>query len=203
MKDRWPNLKDYQAKKVYEAEGKHISEFGILAAGRELREQNWSRKHDLLTVGLRPSGIDRFIDDIIRDNRERLTNIQCRRFIRKICQEVKITEPRIALGTNRRHVPVATEDEREKLKFKRDTAFGQAELIFLPRWAKTKQTICHEMAHVITDQKGMMDGHGPNFCGVYLHLVKKFVGLELYKQLEDSFKSHKVDFNKNLAAFGV
>ena len=55
-------------------------------------------------------------------------------------------------------------------------AFATPDTIFLPTFALNKPFICHEMAHVISYQKGPNDHHGPNFVKIYLALVKSFMG---------------------------
>ena len=55
-------------------------------------------------------------------------------------------------------------------------AFAAPDLIFLPTFAWNKPFICHEMAHVISYQKGPNDHHGPNFVKVYLAIIKSFMG---------------------------
>ena len=36
--------------------------------------------------------------------------------------------------------------------------------------------MAHEMAHVITQQRGIFDGHGPIFVGFLVELIHKFMG---------------------------
>ena len=55
-------------------------------------------------------------------------------------------------------------------------AFAAPDLVCLPLFAWNKPFICHEMAHVISYQKGPNDHHGPNFVKVYLELVSFFMG---------------------------
>lgn len=40
--------------------------------------------------------------------------------------------------------------------------------------------ILHELAHTLTsDIEGDHDGHGPKFVGVYMHLVNKYIGINI------------------------
>ena len=55
-------------------------------------------------------------------------------------------------------------------------AFAAPDLVCLPLFACNKPFICHEMAHVISYQKGPNDHHGPNFVKVYLDLIHSFMG---------------------------
>ena len=55
-------------------------------------------------------------------------------------------------------------------------AFATPDIIFLPAFAWNQSYVCHEMAHVISYQKGPNDHHGPNFVKTYLNIVNFFIG---------------------------
>lgn len=59
--------------------------------------------------------------------------------------------------------------------------------IALPRWARTKAVLCHEVAHSFTD-----DHHGPEFCRTYIRLVSHFVGVDAAKALRREFRAARV-----------
>ena len=77
-------------------------------------------------------------------------------------------------------------------------AKGMANSIVLPIFAMNESYICHEMAHVINYQdETMADHHGINFSGIYLNIVKEFIGLDAYKELKNSFDTLGVRYNLN------
>ena len=77
-------------------------------------------------------------------------------------------------------------------------ATGSSHRITLPKWAMTPATICHEMAHVITQQKCMFDAHGPIFCGVFVELVYQFIGSQEGRDLQWAFEVNSVDVEYNI-----
>lgn len=50
--------------------------------------------------------------------------------------------------------------------------------------------ICHEIAHSLTPHA--MAGHGPEYAGVYLFLIKTLVGADAAKALREAFRQGKV-----------
>jgi len=197
MKDKWPKVRDYQAQKVYDAENedKNIQAHSFTSA----KTIKLSRR---LTLE-KPYTQEEF--DVIEKEAlefKLLTNIECRRFIKRICTATKTKVPKIVLGTNMKlseeKKQIANSSKKSRLKFVTKCAFGHSTIIFLPRWAKSKQLICHELAHVITDQRHCFDGHGPNFCGVYLKLVRFFVSHRDCEKLLRAFKKRRVDYNEKI-----
>jgi len=59
---------------------------------------------------------------------------------------------------------------------------------------KTLPYICHEMSHVINYNGTDADHHGENFAGMYLEVVKHFIGNQAYKDLKHSFTVHGVKY---------
>ena len=59
---------------------------------------------------------------------------------------------------------------------------------------KTLPYICHEMSHVINYNGTDADHHGENFAGMYLEVVKHFIGDQAYKDLKHSFTVHGVKY---------
>lgn len=55
--------------------------------------------------------------------------------------------------------------------------FGQ---VTIPRWARSRWVICHEVAHCIA---GNRPWHGPAFCRVYLELIEEVLGFEARERL--------------------
>lgn len=60
----------------------------------------------------------------------------------------------------------------------------------LPRWARSKLVILHELAHGLTPVT--CAAHGREWCQIYLELVGRFMGTETATRLRDSFKAHGV-----------
>lgn len=59
-----------------------------------------------------------------------------------------------------------------------------------PRWSRSTYIILHEFAHgLVSNGKA---AHGPEFCGVFLELVRKFMSKEDALRLEETFKEKKV-----------
>ena len=62
--------------------------------------------------------------------------------------------------------------------------------IALPKFARNKWYILHELAHEITFRD--LAGHGPEFCGNYLWLVESILGFESREKLGAAFRAHRV-----------
>lgn len=73
-----------------------------------------------------------------------------------------------------------------------NTAFAAPDLVCLPFFAWNRPFICHEMAHVISYQKGPNDHHGPNFVKVYLDLIHSFMGQAESDELRSELSKTKV-----------
>jgi putative metallohydrolase (TIGR04338 family) len=59
-------------------------------------------------------------------------------------------------------------------------------------WGATKQTLLHELAHIMT--RG--DRHGAKYAEAYLGLVQQFMGQVSYKALKRSFDEHGVAYGQ-------
>ena len=71
-------------------------------------------------------------------------------------------------------------------------AKGMAHSIVLPCFAMNESYICHEMAHVITYQRGEIDFHGPIFVNIYINIIRKILGYNYYKELLNRFKFYNI-----------
>ena len=76
-------------------------------------------------------------------------------------------------------------------------AQAHTDYIDLPKWAMNITVVCHEMAHIITQQKCVFDGHGPIFCGIFVELVHEFMGVENGRDLQWAFELNSVDVEYN------
>ena len=97
-------------------------------------------------------------------NGQQLSNAQSRRLVQAISKHYKLKPIKAFVKAKNRHVEIS------------GIATGRSEFVRLPYWAMTTSTICHEMAHVITQQRGIFDGHGPIFAGFLVELTHKFMG---------------------------
>jgi len=79
----------------------------------------------------------------------------------------------------------------------RKVASANIDYINLPGWAMNFPSVCHEMAHIITQQKCVFDGHGPIFCAVFIELVHDFMGAENARDLQWAFEANSVDVEYN------
>ena len=71
--------------------------------------------------------------------------------------------------------------------------------IKLPRWTRNRAAVLHELSHVIVGwhfPRGV-PWHGREFCHVYLQLVKRWIGIDEWRQLRDSFKANGVKYTLN------
>ncbi len=73
--------------------------------------------------------------------------------------------------------------------------------ISLPKWARTRATILHELSHVITEHEAWFSGveewqwpklpaHGRAFCRNFLALVGRWMGKDEAARLRDSFRDN-------------
>lgn len=79
----------------------------------------------------------------------------------------------------------------------RSKAGGDSRGIYMPRWSRTEFIVLHELAHSISIRKfgrSTIAGHGREFCGVYLDLVRYVLGKEAGEALKASFKAHGVKY---------
>ena len=116
---------------------------------------------------------------------KRLSNKKCRELIHAISDYYGIKCPRIFLNATFRTGEIPS------------FAVGHKNYIRLPVWAKTMDTICHEMAHAVTMSKGMFDAHGPIFCGALVEIVDKFMGYEDSRDLQWAFETNSVEVEYN------
>lgn len=111
-----------------------------------------------------------------------MTLPDCEAFIDKVCCDAWVRRtfgtiaPRVADGRGTR------------------IARGSPDRINLPRWARTKPVILHELAHGLTRKAyGPSPApHGWEFASVYLRLVQHFLGKDRADQLRAAFKKHRV-----------
>ncbi len=72
--------------------------------------------------------------------------------------------------------------------------------IHLPKFARHKLYILHELAHVLVERDPSIPwhvaSHGPEFAGVYLDIVNRVMGFDWWVQLRASFQRGKVRFRE-------
>ncbi len=70
----------------------------------------------------------------------------------------------------------------------------------LPRWARSRIVILHELAHCITGikhgyyERDTVPFHGREFCSHLLALVKRWLGPDQARALQAAFKEHRVKY---------
>jgi hypothetical protein len=67
-------------------------------------------------------------------------------------------------------------------------AWGSHKITASPS-ARNEYVMLHEIAHILTPQD---EGHGPQFCGVLLFLVRNVMGAEAHKRLLTAMRQHRV-----------
>jgi len=78
-------------------------------------------------------------------------------------------------------------------------AHATAHVITIPKWGRTMDVACHELAHVIIGRhypRDNVQSHGREYCKVYLDLVRFGIGAEAEEALKQSFRRHRVKFTK-------
>ena len=163
-------LVDYQVEKVYEAEEEWENPLFY-------SNVDWLRENFPTT---QEQEVTSPIKNILHFYCE-LASEDCRNLIEAISYFSDITPPKMWLQKD--YHPVAT---------------GTKYRITLPKWAMTPAIICHEMAHVITQQNDVFDAHGPVFCGVFVELVHEFIGSEEGRDLQWAFELNSVDVEYNI-----
>lgn len=91
-------------------------------------------------------------------------------------------------------------DRRGGLKlrpgYRRRHADSWHSTITLPRWSRNKMTLLHELAHICSGRElpngSTVSAHGKEFAGIYLFLVKCFLGNQVETALFDAMKQHQV-----------
>lgn len=74
------------------------------------------------------------------------------------------------------------------------TARGGLFRINLPRWARTRPIILHEVAHALTRVTREQPAHGQAFAATFLALAQHFLGTAAAAQLKASFRKHHVRY---------
>ena len=80
--------------------------------------------------------------------------------------------------------------------------YANSQRIALSKWARQKYIVVHELAHVVDcNENGSIDkrwhqGHGWQFCQIYLQLVSAAFGAEAKVALRDSFRDEGVRFTR-------
>jgi putative metallohydrolase (TIGR04338 family) len=63
-------------------------------------------------------------------------------------------------------------------------------VIALPRWARSRWVVCHELAHLMTPDR--FAPHGAEWAANYLALVRRWIGPDAADALEASFVRDRV-----------
>jgi len=76
---------------------------------------------------------------------------------------------------------------------------GDPPRLVLGRAQRRLKLLLHETAHLISQVRGLEEPeHGPRFAAIYLQLVRRFIGIEAYRELRRRFRYYSV----SIARFG-
>ena len=107
-----------------------------------------------------------------------LTLKECQKFVDKVIARKYVLE---AYGIQAKR-PITVLDGRGRRKACATFYYGQR-AIKLPRWARTRYVILHEVAHHLTD----LNGHKAEFASCLLDLVRHFMGKESAEALQGAY----------------
>ncbi len=96
---------------------------------------------------------------------------EVKKFVFKVCHNLKQDVPLLGQGQGARRAFVS---------------FGGSRMV-LPRWARKKTVILHELAHIISP-----DHHGPIFAKNYVSLIKRFIGSTEAAIMRMAYKQYRV-----------
>ena len=109
---------------------------------------------------------------------EALTLQECQKFVDKIISRKYVIE-KYGIQAKR---PIVVLDGRGRRKACATIYYGKR-AIKLPKWARGKYVILHEVAHHLTN----LDGHKPEFASCLLDLVRHFLGKESADALQGAY----------------
>lgn len=89
-----------------------------------------------------------------------------------------------------RRSPVPVIKIRDGRGDKRALSYQSDGVIILPKWARTRPIILHELAHVLTNNE--CEPHGSEFAANVMDLYKKFLGKRWALVLADRFRANKI-----------
>ncbi len=67
-------------------------------------------------------------------------------------------------------------------------------VIYMAAWTRCRFFILHEVSHLLTPPR--LPFHGKEFAGVFLKLVKYWLGMRAWKRLKKSFDAGDVDYKE-------
>jgi putative metallohydrolase (TIGR04338 family) len=109
---------------------------------------------------------------------EALTLQECQKFVDKIISRKYVIE-KYGIQAQR---PIVVLDGRGRRKACATIYYGKR-AIKLPKWARGKYVILHEVAHHLTN----LDGHKAEFASCLLDLVRHFLGKESADALQGAY----------------
>jgi len=108
---------------------------------------------------------------------DRLELDECRQLVSRACKFLGLTTS-----------PLVTDGRGTK------RASGTMSKINLPKWARNKWIVLHEVAHACTPRS--YPAHGREFASTYLKLVRRFIGKIEAQILRDAFRQYKAKYRK-------
>lgn len=122
-------------------------------------------------------------------NRNEWTSLEdCEKFLRRVLESKKFPfeltrEIKILCRGNRIHAIARREVNHLE--------------IHLPMWARSKEVVLHELAHLVIDAR--VEWHGERFCDAYLLLLKLFGRRGISEKLRERFLVNRVRFTSDLS----
>lgn len=112
---------------------------------------------------------------------ERMSLEECEQFVLEVW-----SHPLVSTGLAKRRTsrPPCLTDGRSR---RRAASFGGR--VALPRLHRCKWVILHELAHELSV---FPESHGPEFCGIYLRLVLRHLGFDVYVALSKQMIARNV-----------
>lgn len=127
-------------------------------------------------------------EGVLKENSEDLTLKECRKYVRDI-----LSTGYVRVNFDYR-TPIRVGDGRGWVMARATFDDNNKPIIQLPRWARNKYVILHEIAHHLIMRIDEDDnGHGPLFASVLLDLVRIDLGLLAYYKLKLAFLFRRVD----------
>lgn len=110
------------------------------------------------------------------------TAAECQSFVDDVCRTEGIE-------------PIMVKDGRGRVNA---GAYFASRTITLPRWARSRHVILHEIAHHMNRDlnPAPLAPHGPEFARTYLDLVRRILGSDEALSLLACFKIHRVKVGK-------
>ena len=127
-------------------------------------------------------------EGVLKEDSEDLTLKECRKYVKDI-----LSSEYVRVNCNFRTL-IRVGDGRGWVMARATFDDNDEPIIQLPRWARNKYVILHEIAHHLVMRVDEDEiGHGPLFASVLLDLVRIDLGRQAYYKLKLAFLFRRVD----------